>query len=592
MPTLNWIGKDAVEHHHAEVPYRLVHCDGELSAGDPDAGNLLVQGDNLEALKALLPYYGGQVKCIYIDPPYNTGNEGWVYNDNVASPEIKAWLGKVVGKEAEDLSRHDKWLCMMYPRLRLLRDFLSNDGVFFASCDENEFHSFRMLLDSVFGSQNYATTLVWNTEGNTDNQFQFKVNHEYILVYFADQRFKKFAVGNVIDPNTPEDSNLRAGFADNNITKNGVKNPPSVIELPIGFPANVASLQLDAEQVDERFFETTRSEAMISKSVQSEYGISQIPVRLDDMVIENGELVRTCSLYSGWANARKLVAFIENDCRPIKEGEDEIRFYLNRNGCVRYRKTRESARNILSVLRNLGTTERSRTYLSKMGVEFDYPKPVDLIKYLLEIGAFPDDAIVMDTFAGSGTTGEAVLSLNAKDGKNRQFILVEMDEISASTRTSSRLSKVISGYSFQETNGRTVDVPPLGGGFRYCRLGVPLFNEFGDIDTSVTFPDLAAHIFFAETGAPIPSKAKGNSPYLGKHGDKAVYLLFAAGLEGTPREAQGNVLTPDALTALPAPPDGFEGLLVVYAEGTTVSPDRLKAEGVVFKQIPYQIEGA
>jgi adenine-specific DNA-methyltransferase len=123
MPTLNWIGKEAVEHHHRDVPYRLIHCDGALSAGDPDAGNLLVQGDNLEALKALLPYYGGQVKCIYIDPPYNTGSEGWVYNDNTNSPEIRAWLGKVVGKESEDLSRHDKWLCMMYPRLRLLRDF-------------------------------------------------------------------------------------------------------------------------------------------------------------------------------------------------------------------------------------------------------------------------------------------------------------------------------------------------------------------------------------------------------------------------------------------------------------------------------------
>ena len=124
MPTLDWIGKQAVVNHHREVPYRLIHCDGALSAGDPEAGNLLVQGDNLQALRALLPYYAGRVKCIYIDPPYNTGNEGWVYNDNVNSPEMRAWLGQVVGREAEDLSRHDKWLCMMYPRLRLLREFL------------------------------------------------------------------------------------------------------------------------------------------------------------------------------------------------------------------------------------------------------------------------------------------------------------------------------------------------------------------------------------------------------------------------------------------------------------------------------------
>ena len=154
MPTLNWIGKHAVEHHHKEVPYRLIHCDAELSAGDPDAGNLLVQGDNLEALKALLPYYGGQVKCIYIDPPYNTGNEGWVYNDNVSSPEIRTWLGKVVGKEAEDLSRHDKWLCMMYPRLKLLRGFLRQDGTIVASIDENEISSLLILMDEIFGRNN------------------------------------------------------------------------------------------------------------------------------------------------------------------------------------------------------------------------------------------------------------------------------------------------------------------------------------------------------------------------------------------------------------------------------------------------------
>lgn len=156
MPSLNWIGKEAVEHHHKEVLFRLVHCDRALSAGDPDAGNLLVQGDNLEALKALTPYYAGQVKCVYIDPPYNTGNEGWVYNDNVASPEIKAWLGSVVGKEADDLSRHDKWLCMMYPRLQLLKDFLKPDGAIAVSIDENEISSLLVL-----GPRYSAVTIVW-----------------------------------------------------------------------------------------------------------------------------------------------------------------------------------------------------------------------------------------------------------------------------------------------------------------------------------------------------------------------------------------------------------------------------------------------
>ena len=182
-----------------------------------------------------------------------------------------------------------------------------------------------------------------------------------------------------------------------------------------------------------------------------------------------------------------------------------------------------------------------------------------------------------------------MLDLNKSDGSDRKFILVEMNEKIAPNATAKRLGLAIKGYD--KAGDADKPVEGLGGGFRYCRLGVPLFNEFGDIDTSVNFPDLAAHIFFSETGAPIPSKADGTSSYIGKHSEKAVYLLFAAGQEGTPREAMGNVLTPDALTALPKPPEDFEGTRVVFAEGTTVSPDRLKAEGVVFKQIPYQIEG-
>lgn len=182
MPTLDWIGKKAVINHHREVPYRLIHCDGELSAGDSDAENLLVQGDNLEALKALLPYYAGKVKCIYIDPPYNTGSEGWIYNDNVASSEIKAWLGKVVGKEAEDLSRHDKWLCMIYPRLRLLKEFLQEDGVIFVSLDDNEIENLLAVMNDIFGKTNWLGTIVWKNVTD-NNPTRVVVEHEYIAAF-------------------------------------------------------------------------------------------------------------------------------------------------------------------------------------------------------------------------------------------------------------------------------------------------------------------------------------------------------------------------------------------------------------------------
>ena len=184
MPTLNWIGKEAVVNHHHQVPFHLLKDVPELAAGDPGSGNLIVQGDNLVALKALLPYYAGQVKCIYIDPPYNTGNEGWIYNDNVNSPLIRDWLGKAVGKEAEDLSRHDKWLCLMYPRLALLRQFLREDGAIFISIDDNEVHSLRYLMDEIFGAQNFKACITWQRKYSVSNNFKgIATIIDYLLVY-------------------------------------------------------------------------------------------------------------------------------------------------------------------------------------------------------------------------------------------------------------------------------------------------------------------------------------------------------------------------------------------------------------------------
>jgi hypothetical protein len=189
MPTLDWIGKQAVANHHKEVPYRLIHCDGDRSAGDRDSGNLLVQGDNLEALKALLPYYRGQVKCIYIDPPYNTGNESWVYNDNVNSPEIHAWLDKTVGKEGEDLSRHDKWLCMMYPRLKLLRQFLCRTGVVVVHIDEHEASSLTLLLDEFFGRTNKLGEVVWDKRNPKGDAGAISYQHELLIWYALDAAY-------------------------------------------------------------------------------------------------------------------------------------------------------------------------------------------------------------------------------------------------------------------------------------------------------------------------------------------------------------------------------------------------------------------
>ena len=188
MPTLEWIGKDKVVNHHHEVPYRVLerqysYDEAGQHAEDNGSENMIIHGDNLEALKALLPKYEGKVKCIYIDPPYNTGEEGWVYNDNVNDPKIKKWLGEVVGKEGEDLSRHDKWLCMMYPRLKLLQRLLAEDGTIFISIDDNELYSLKNICDEIFGQRNYITNFIWEKRLNRENRKVVSSRHDYILCY-------------------------------------------------------------------------------------------------------------------------------------------------------------------------------------------------------------------------------------------------------------------------------------------------------------------------------------------------------------------------------------------------------------------------
>lgn len=536
MPTLDWIGKQAVVNHHREVPYRLIHCDPELSAGDPEAGNLLVQGDNLEALRALLPYYGGKVKCIYIDPPYNTGNEGWVYNDNVNSPEIRKWLGAVVGKEAEDLSRHDKWLCMMYPRLRLLRDFLRDDGVFFMSIDGNEIHHAKMLLDEIFGAHCHKNTIsvrrgIKSVQAQFEDIDSLSQGHEYILFYSrkSSLRLPKLMIGTDVEQPGKWDTFWR-----------GTDRHTMRYEL-FGVKPETGQWR----------WEESRTKLAIENYLIFRKRAPDGQT-LDEWFIEH------------LAATNKKLDFV----RQNEEGK--IQYYVPPRG------GKLSSDNWMDIL------------LTGSETVFETEKNTKLLSRIVN-WVTGDGDIVLDSFAGSGTTGHAVLSVNKNDGLSRKFVLIEMDDQIAREITTERLTRVVS-----ESDGSTSEIPvgdgdSRGGGFRYCRLGVPLFDEFGDVATEVTFPDLAAHVFFSETGVPRPQGANGE--LLGVHDNRAVYLLFNEAHAEEPREDFGNVLTPDRLAALPHPPEEFAGIRVVYAEGCTVSDARLKAERVVFKQIPYQVEG-
>ncbi|MDF7801917.1 site-specific DNA-methyltransferase, partial [Pontiellaceae bacterium B1224] len=445
MPTLNWIGKDAVIRHHNEVPFRLLEPDPALSHGDGSDGNLIVQGDNLHALKALLPKYAGRVKCIYIDPPYNTGNEGWIYNDKVNSPEINRWLGQTVGKEAEDLSRHDKWLCMMYPRLVLLKQFLTEDGAIFVSIDDVEVANARLILDEIFGAQNFITNVIWEKADSPRNSARyFSTDHDHVLVY---SNFPSW---------TP--NRLQRTEAANSIYKNP-DNDPMGPWLP-GDP----------------YANKPYSKGLFTIQGPTGRSFSPPPGRF-------------------WRISEEKLRQLDEEGRiwwgPKGSARPSIKRYLSEVGDLVPRTiwSKEDA----------GSNRTSKNEMRSIFPDtesFDTPKPTRLIQRILQI-ASDKDSIILDSFAGSGTTGHAVLKQNAADGGNRKFILVEMEEQIASEITAERVRRVAAGY----TDAKGNEVPGLGSGFQFCRLSAePLFNEFGDIRDDVTFAELADFVWFAETG--------------------------------------------------------------------------------------------
>lgn len=440
---LNWHGKKKARQIALTPSTGTLRPCPEESVNWDTTKNLFIEGDNLEVLKLLQKSYAGCIKMIYIDPPYNTGKD-FIYPDNYQD-NLDTYL-RYTGQKGEDglkLSSntessgryHTNWLNMMYPRLKLARNLLKDNGIMFISIGDNEGHNLKKICDEIFGEENFCAQFIWNTEGNTDNQYEVKVNHEYILAYYKRVDLSESTIGRVIDPNTPIESNLWKGIADNNINKNNPANPPSIVEIPAGFPCSEETLFYPAKRLDDDFFSVTAKEKYISDAIKEKYGIeskSGLPVKLDDMVVENFKLVKPCRIYVGMANKNKLLEFINNGCNSVLDDGAPISFYINANAAVRYNKANERPRNILSVLRNMGTTEKTRTYLRKMGIHYDYPKPLGLLQHLIKIGCEEDNGVVLDFFSGSSTICEAIYTLNEASVK-RTFIVVQLPENLEST---------------------------------------------------------------------------------------------------------------------------------------------------------------
>jgi len=583
MPTLDWIGKKAVINHHREVPYHLLRCDAKLSIGESGSGNLLVEGDNLLALKALLPYYAGQVKCIYIDPPYNTGNEKWVYNDAVNSPEIRRWLGKVVGQEAEDLSRHDKWLSMMYPRLALLREFLREDGVILVSIDDFEGHRLRFLMDEVFGLRNFVAQLVWDKTRKNDAKL-FSVGHEYILIYAKSLQYLKDHK-TVWREQKPGAREILLKWRE---LKETHGEDPERIQMGLRewyniLPRNHPAKKLSRYKWVDRFGPWRDRDISWPGGGGPRYDVIHPKTGLPCKVPERGWGFATPEEMQRLIRVG-LVEFREDHTQPpfrkahllplsaefesasgqeeaeSEEGEDESAGLLVMPSVIQ-KQAQVSVKLLRKIFNGLKV--------------FPNPKDHEVIMRLIRYVTGPND-IVLDSFAGSGTTGHAVLQVNKEDESRRRFILVEMLHEIAKDVTSERLRRVISGGA---------ELEPTSGGFRYCTLAEPLFDEGGNIRPQVTFADLAAHVFFTETGEPIPKRTNGRTPLLGVCKGTAYYLLFN-GILGDKRPDGGNVLTGKTLAQLPA----HHGPKVVYGEGCRLGKMHLKRERIMFKQVPYEIQ--
>ena len=537
MPTLNWIGKDKVINHHQDVPYRVLehkyHFDAEKGETNSSplgrsgvAGNKIIHGDNLEALKSLLPEYEGKVKCIYIDPPYNTGEESWVYNDNVNDPKIMKWLGQVVGKESEDLSRHDKWLCMIYPRLKLLHKLLAQDGAIFISIDDNEQAHLKLICDEIFGTSNFITNFIWEKRTNRENRKEISYRHDYILAY----RKNKYS------PNSQIKQLKMSGEA-----LDRYKNPDN-----------------DPRGV----WKSDPATAQSGHATKSQFYILKAP---------NG---KEHNLQSGrcWVYNEDVMNDAINDSRiwfgKDGKGVPRIKTYLNA-------KDRGLVVETIWFASDAGTNESAKVDLKSMFDEnavFQTPKPINLIERILQLST-EKNSIILDSFAGSGTTAHAVLNLNKQDGGNRKFILVEMEDY-ANNITAERVKRVAYGYG----KGNK-EVKGTGGTFDYYELGLPLFDENHNLNEQVGIEKIREYIWFSETRTSFkePNVNEDCLFFLGKKEEAVYYFIYE-------KEAL-TTLDFDTLSTIKTKGEQY----VIYADNCLLPKEFMAKNNIIFKKIPRDI---
>lgn len=580
MPTLNWIGKDKVLNHHLEVPFHVLerqYSFDEAGKHEEDNGseNMIIHGDNLLALKSLLPKYEGKIKCIYIDPPYNTGNENWVYNDNVNDPQMQHWLHQVVGKEGEDLSRHDKWLCMMYPRLKLLQRLLADDGVIFISIDDNEQANLKLICDEIFGVNCFVADTSWQRTYSTRNDSKGIVSEvEHVLIYSKQTNWNPNKLPRTAEMNSKyknPDNDIAVWRTDNAYAPGAVSHQGMVyaIQHPFNgkmlYPSNGSCWRYQQETM------------LAIMNGWCEYELKEI----DDI----NERALICGVAEGDVRKNVKAIVLKKSLSESKEHAEKVlkkgpwpKFFFTKNGKGGIaRKT---------YLKNVGgklptnlwkhddvghTDEAKKEMLNIFGgkTTFDTPKPTRLLQFILTI-ATNKDSIILDSFAGSGTTAHAVLNMNKADGGNRKFICIEMMDY-ADTITAERVKRVINGYG----EGKKA-VDGTGGNFSYYELGEPLLVD-DKLNNAVSTEKIREYIYYMETKQALPEASADEPMLLGVYHGAAYYFNY--------EKDASTTLNAAFLKSIKTQAEAY----VIYADTCVLSENKLQQFHITFKKIPRDI---
>ena len=525
MPTLQFKGKNIIWNHHLSIPFHTLDEMPKLDfQADRGEGNLIIEGDNLLALKALLPLYAGKVKCIYIDPPYNTGNEGWVYNDKVNSPLIKDWLGKEVGKD--DLTRHDKWQCMMTPRLKLLRELLADEGAIFICIDDNEHHNLKCLMDEIFGEEHFVANICWkHTQQCKNDEKYFSRQHNMLLVYRKTDKLADFRMErtdehnkNYSNPDNDPKGEWRSGDVR---SPNYRKTLCYEIKTPSG-----------------------------KKISPPENGWRWSAYEVQNK-IATGEII-----------------FSEDETKIIRK------IYL----CEQEGRIPETVWSG----EEYGTTRRANSELKELfngEKSFDTPKPVNLIRFIINLFS-GNDFLILDSFAGSGTTMHAVLDLNREDGGNRKCILVQMSEA-----TEADSKKNICKDITRERVKRAIEKYGYNSGFKYLKVGIPIDPESMLSGNLPNFKQFAKYVYYLCTGEhpQDESQIDEKSYFIGTFKKEAVYLVYKQDYDELTRLALNLPLAERIIK------DQKGKKCIVYAPACFLEEDYLKEKSIEYVGIPYNL---